>query len=875
MDGIGSFGLPEGLSAIPAQLDTSDDKQRWRKTSKSAAASATATTSTSRRSSSTSSSVNSRSSVVCYPMFQSFSRKGDETKMSKMRSENDDLSSIEDSDDDDDDDNDEVPLASLAGSKSKSKGSKTSSGLRIGESNARNDRRCSNSGGAKRRKLVESRSSSDVSSTTSPRHNIHQSGANDGQGRRQKEQRQQQQQPQQQRRQLGIGAFLSSSSSQKGRAHRKNSATTSAPANTLESTSAATTINANDNSLDRAETETNGNPATHVDSIPVAPSDNGGTSSASDGGIVDEDQIDPKQYSNAVQFGMQHCAVPPNTLSSEISNQTDKLNVLSALFRRSVSTAYGRGYPPKSWRPDPTDALRRFANASDKWTKCETVRLPAHGTVALEFDRLGVLLATADTRGIITVYDFDELCAADIAARRVACRARAAHTISNSGNSRQATSIGPVLAFSTRSTSRISCMKWNPYCEDLLVVSFATDCRIRIYDLNSGSEAEGPNHIVLSDADSLRGHLRTEGNISILQLPSTGRKVSSLLAGGARGTLRLWNFPRNIARGQKKSQNTKLVWSISPFSSSSQISADSEGISSICHLGTCKGPSTSSRENGGLVLVGGTKGSLAIIDLDKLSKKAFSTKLTPTVVWSSNIVRHIARRRLVDAVLPSNSWMGIKKMALWGDNSSSGGGRISSTSSRSVPAEEARITIATNCGWALNASIRGLGRSGNTSSNRSADASATLCLQIIFKTATTKWLNSDLEEIFVGENALTFSLPPVPTPVCALPGQSSLLAIASVKRNIKVMSNKDKRVLSSLPEAEIERLSRDDGDAILLVDLDSASSEPKDVVVVSRIPIGNGTPHVLAVHPGGQWMIVGSSGEGRQELTLVCQRCTE
>ena len=814
MDGIGSFGLPEGLSAIPAQLDTSDDKQRRRKTSKSGAASATATTSTSRRSSSTtSSSATSRSSVACYPLFQSLARRGGETKISKKRSdEEDDLSSIEDSDDD----NDEVPLASLAGRKSKSKGSKTSSGLRVGESNARNDRRGSNSGGAKRRKL-ESRSSSDVSSTSSARRHTGQSGANDKQGRKQKEQRQQQQQPQQQRRQLGIGAFLSSSLSQKGSRDNSTTSTTSVPENTLTSTSAATTINANDISLDRADTETNGNPAPLSDNIPVAHSDNGATSSASDGGIVDEQvqidpvQIDPKQNSNAMQFGMRHFSVPPNTLPSEVSNDTDRVNVLSALFRRSVSIAHGRtrSAPPKPCRPEPTNALRRFANASDKWTKCETVKLPAHGTVAPEFDRLGVLLATADTRGIITVYDFDELCAADIAARRVACRARAApDTVHpNSRNIRQATSIGPVLAFSTRSTSRISSIKWNPYCENLLVVSFATDCRIRIYDLNSGSEAEGPNHIVLSDADSLRGHLRTEGNISILQLPSTSRKVSSLLAGGARGTLRLWNFPRNMARGQKKGQNPKLVWSISPFSSSSQLSADSEGISSMCHLRDCNGLSNTSREHGGLILVGGTKGSLAIIDLDKLSKKAFSTKLTPTVVWSSNIVRHIARRRLVDAVLPSNSWMGIKKMTLWDDDSSSGGGRISSPSSRSVPAEEARITIVTNCGWALNASIRGLGRSGKTSSNHSAEALATLSLQIAFKTATTKWLNSDLEEIFVGENALTFSLPPVPTPVCALPGQASLLAIASVKRNIKVMSNKDKRVLSSSPEAEIERQS--------------------------------------------------------------------
>ena len=133
MDGIGSFGLPGGLSAIPAQLDNPDDKERRRKASKSGAASATATTSTSRRSSSsssTSSSATSRSSVACYPLFQSLARKGGETEMGKKRSgenEEEDLSSIEDSDDDD---NDEVPLASLAGSRSKSTGRNVSTGLR-------------------------------------------------------------------------------------------------------------------------------------------------------------------------------------------------------------------------------------------------------------------------------------------------------------------------------------------------------------------------------------------------------------------------------------------------------------------------------------------------------------------------------------------------------------------------------------------------------------------------------------------------------------------------------------------------------------------------------------------------------------------------
>jgi len=222
--------------------------------------------------------------------------------------------------------------------------------------------------------------------------------------------------------------------------------------------------------------------------------------------------------------------------------------------------------------------------------------------------------------------------------------------------------------------------------------------------------------------------------------------------------------------------------------------------------------------------------------------------------------------------------MGIKKIVLWGESSSAE--KNSPATVRNAPSEEARMTIVTNCGWTLHASIRGLGRTSRKSSDFSGESTVAFSLQIAHKTAKTMWLNSDLEEIVVGENASTFSLPLSPPPVCTL-GRSNLLAIASVKRNVKVMSNKDKRVLSSLPDAEIERLCQDDGDAILLVDASidrvavgehQGKLGSSDSFVVSKIPLGDGTPQALAVHPAGQWMIVGCSDEGREELTLFCQR---
>ena len=840
MDGVGSFGLPAGLSASRESADITSRStcRRRTKESKSAAAAAAAsrggrnTGSTS--ATGTSSGETSNSKGNGYPLQESSS------------------------------DEDEVSLASLA-SLAGAGGNRRTSGTHFHESKSSGStkgRRRGDRSSSKRRKLVESTGSGRSSSLDDSSSAYNTNAENAGRRRKQR-----------QCRQLQIGAFLSASSSVLERSINSSigtsaSAGTSKVVGTSSSDRTDTVTNDDDDGNSTAVAASNtrdkliggsdsptGMTQEPSEGIGRALGENGGTTTNSaDGDASDEAHVCLKPQLNAMQFGMQQiCA------ASALPNGRTGVNVLSELFRRSYP------YPNPNSRGGSTGSLstlRRFANAPNKWTKCETVRLPGHrhSTVALEFDRQGVLLALGDARGMITIYDFDELCGADMAARR-ACPWRQMH-------------IRPVLAFGTHSTARISCIKWDPNNDDLLVVSFSTDCRIRVYDLLSGSEADGPNHTVLSDADSLRGHFRTEGNISIHHLPPSNRKVHRLLSGGSYGTVRLWYYP--ISRRQKKTQIPTLAWSMSPF-----LDTHTEGISYMCHLENCSFPSSHSNDtsNGsGLILVGGSKGSLAIIDQDRRSKKAFSTKLTPTILWSSNVGRYITRRRLIDGVLPSNSWMGIKKIVLWGESSSAE--KNFPATVRNAPSEEARMTIVTNCGWTLNASIRGLGRTGRKSSDFSGESTVAFSLQIAHKTAKTMWLNSDLEEIVVGENASTFSLPLSPPPVCTL-GQSNLLAIASVKRNVKVMSNKDKRVLSSLPDAEIERLCQGDGDAILLVDASIdrvAVSEHQgglgssDSFVVSKIPLGDGTPQALAVHPAGQWMIVGCSDEGREELTLFCQR---
>lgn len=843
MDGVGSFGLPAGLSLAEQghQARESADVTSRRRTKESKSAAAAAAASRGGRSNTGSTSATGASSSS-----ETRNSKGNGYPLQESSS-----------------DEDEVSLASLA-SLAGAGGSRRTSGMsgthfhESKSSGSTKGRRRGDRSSSKRRKLVESTGSGRSSSLDDSSSAYTNHVANNA-GRRRK---------QHQCRQLQIGAFLSASSSVLERSINSSIGTSASGTSNGTSSSDRTDTVTNDddgNSTAVAASNTRDKLIGGSDSPPGmtqqpsggigrALGENSGTTAREDGDAFDEAHVCLKPKLNTMQFGMQQlCA------ASALPNGRTSVNVLSELFRRS--------YPnpnPNSRGGSSLSTLRRFANAPNKWTKCETVRLPGHrhSTVALEFDRQGVLLALGDARGMITVYDFDELCGADMAARR-ASPWRQMH-------------IRPVLAFGTHSTARISCIKWDPNNDDLLVVSFSTDCRIRIFDLISGSEAGGPNHTVLSDADSLRGRFRTEGNISIHHLPPSSRKVHQLLSGGSYGTVRLWYYPNS--RRRKKTQLPTLAWSMSPF-----LDTHTEGISEICHLENCSFPSSHSNDtsNGsGLILVGGSKGSLAIIDQDRQSKKAFSTKLTPTILWSSNVGRYITRRRLVDGVLPSNSWMGIKKIVLWGESSSHPSPKNSPATVRNAPSEEARMTMVTNCGWTLNASIRGLGRTSRKSSDFSGESTVAFSLQIAHKTAKTMWLNSDLEEIVVGENASTFSLPLSPPPVCTL-GQSNLLAIASVKRNVKVMSNKDKRVLSSLPDAEIERLCQDDEDAILLVDASIdrvAVSEHQgklgssDSFVVSKIPLGDGTPQALAVHPAGQWMIVGCSDEGREELTLFCQR---
>ena len=78
-----------------------------------------------------------------------------------------------------------------------------------------------------------------------------------------------------------------------------------------------------------------------------------------------------------------------------------------------------------------------------------------------------------------------------------------------------------------------------------------------------------------------------------------------------------------------------------------------------------------------LVLVAGNGSSLVLLDTNKVTRKAFSTTVTPTITASWDLYQLILREytNKVDseAKLPARRWMAAQKMSLLGHGSTSRG----------------------------------------------------------------------------------------------------------------------------------------------------------------------------------------------------------
>mmetsp|Transcript_21330 Transcript_21330/g.44355 ORF Transcript_21330/g.44355 Transcript_21330/m.44355 type:complete len:380 (+) Transcript_21330:1-1140(+) len=376
-----------------------------------------------------------------------------------------------------------------------------------------------------------------------------------------------------------------------------------------------------------------------------------------------------------------------------------------------------------------------------------------------------------------------------------------------------------------------------------------------------------------------------------------------ILTGGAYGSVRLWSITETRQK-PLNNFNAKCLWSISVFS------RREEGVGDMAILPCCSSrkadtPSANNQSQKPILLIGGNASSLVLLDTNKCNRKAFSTKITPTILSSWDL-SSMASRELAGidpgGILPARRWMGVQKMSLmnygcmnficW-----------------------YRVSVVVKCGWIFSLEIKvdSSPRISNTSSNKST---ISVCLKLLHKTSRILCFNSGNERITsLGGMALQYSLPEIPIPsITPCNTNRNMIWVGDVKMRTYTMPSKDKFTLSntdfsvvtpqsSLPhrkESSTDHHLREPGGGLILVALSSSlksrtlnesltsvdeetlliksNDEHHNDCIVARLPLYHGTPLSMAIHPSGEWMVVGYGMNGRglssRSLELISFRKT-
>jgi hypothetical protein len=438
-------------------------------------------------------------------------------------------------------------------------------------------------------------------------------------------------------------------------------------------------------------------------------------------------------------------------------------NVLNNLYSRSI---YDSSHTRT--RDGGCYGLRPFAN--QKWKIHNSVQLDMHprhvqfarsynqvGNVnAMDFDSEGILLAVADSQGVIRIFDFDEVNAIDTSVRRQQCRD--AEKDEESSRIRNDGIIAPFIAFQGRKLN-VGCIKWNPHNQDQLVVALTNDAEVRVYDVSSSSE-KGPLFMTLSSNKLNISESKGYGNKSLHFLPHEARsRTTRVLIGGIDGSLRLWKIPLKCLGEDTSKSKAILIWTISVWNT------QHEGISNI----TTFLPG-GKKENSGLVMLAGDAGSFALLDISKCTRKAFSCSPTPQLLKRWNILSH---REFRSFSFQSKKCMGVMKCSIWADQN---------YQTENVINKHLDLTIILNCGWIveMKLDVRFSGR------------------WEIFSPRLNLLYTGDVhEETRVGLSGIS-------TSTGILDDSSSLICVVTTAATQAELPNKDKRVL----EADISSRER-------------------------------------------------------------------
>ncbi|KAL7538722.1 hypothetical protein ACHAXR_008756 [Thalassiosira sp. AJA248-18] len=487
----------------------------------------------------------------------------------------------------------------------------------------------------------------------------------------------------------------------------------------------------------------------------------------------------------------------------------------------------------------------------------------------------------------------------------------------------------PVLSFQCMARHggnvgpRISSVLWSPQNQDYLAVSFAINhiitsaypipiCHVvtlyrnqqevHIYDVAS---AQSPIPF-LRLGDSRQS--RSEGILKATFFPSSTKSssanihgVTNIITGGNYGTVRLWS----ISRPQSKQQgspssisnfNTKCLWSTLVFESKGEGVCDMIVLpSESCNDDRIK-PAPPVKKP--LVLFAGTASSLALLDTNKCTRKAFSTTVTPTVAASWDLYHLVVREMSkIDsgAKLPARRWMAAHQLSL-----------LCHECTNDV--SYFRISIVAKCGFVIIAELS-VPSASSISTNQIQTNSIRLRLHIVHHTPRIQCFNSLNERLTtLGGMALQFSLPDVPIPSTIYRHTSqndNMIWLGEAKARKYTMPSKDKYIVcedhgtvsfqtaesTSSERTPSSKKLRDQGEGLILAHLDKLFDTTSAVgpqggapeqerfrneCIGARLPLSHGSPLSLAAHPNGEWMMVGYGMNGRGAATklleLVCMR---
>jgi hypothetical protein len=397
---------------------------------------------------------------------------------------------------------------------------------------------------------------------------------------------------------------------------------------------------------------------------------------------------------------------------------------------------------------------------SPRWFPCPWLHLQCSSTVtSIEFDQQGVLLAVATTGSChsIHVWDWDTVLSSDLQGR-----------IDGKKDV-----IPPILAFNLPHVAIR--LKWD---QDSLAVSFRGNSQIHIYDMFTICNSSVPPERVCTVLRvPIQNVSRYQGPKSISFLPN-----QHFVAGFPCGTVCLWHLasPPTIS----------WLWkSVEPV--------------------TCLLPMARN-----LILVGGSHGSFAMLDWTKVTRKAFASEKSPTILslWKSQI-----RMQARFPTVPSRDW-GIQTMHLDTPCSKNWTETVKDDSCFG----RCRLTWVTSGGWCLSLELHR--RHGNP--------------QILSSPPEIQQMTFE-GKVVSKSNVPRFSSPS--DPIVATSDQMGSLVWHSVPRITHILPPHDRRI-------GIEREVRVDTDIELEYWTNATSS-------VQRITLSQ-RPLAIALPRNQEWMLV-------------------